>query len=114
MKVVRTAIGNTEVLIRVLDETHLEEIGNDMSFDGSLRNTSKTGITEELKNAFETAKDVIFEIVDACECELKKRDKKPSELSLDFSMSLSAKGNIWVVGCEGTTALKVSLKWSVK
>lgn len=109
MKTVKTIIGNTNVLIKALDDDLFSEV--DVINDGSLRNTTKTGIKDDLKNSFEKAKTTIFEMVNSFENELEKRDKRPSEFSLEFTLSLSTKSDIWIIGCESNTGLKVNLKW---
>ena len=112
MQTIKAMIGNTEVLINAIDDVLDEPTHIDSS--GSLKNTTKTGLNDGTKNAFDKAKNTIFSFVDACENELESREKKPSEMVIEFSMAFSAKGDIWVIGCEGNAALKVSLKWTAK
>lgn len=108
METVRTSIGDTEVLIAAIDE-NVEILG---APPGG-RATRTTGITDDLRHAYEKAKTVIAEI--ASDIGKQMHDvaatSRPAELELEFDLGFSAQAGAWVITGKGECALKVTMTW---
>ncbi len=116
MDMIKTKIGDVVVLIESCDQK--APVGESEYITGGLQNTMKTGVkqkTEKIaETAFDEVKKVISNMANVCEKELAEHLNKPDEFTLEFSLSFSAKNNLWILGCESNAVMKVGMKWKAK
>jgi hypothetical protein len=114
MQVVKSKIGNAEVLIQSVDED-IDILGETVSadVDRSVSQSKAVGASRHVSiaDAFDQAKGVIFSVAEQCGQEYNSLPVKPSEFSLEFSLKFAGKGNAWVFSFEGESVLKVSMAW---
>ena len=105
MGVIRTKVGNTEVLIETVG------VRAQSAFPGMEDTSNIDTVGSRAIDALRGAKDVISGIVnefsEAFVCEL----NPPSETKIGFSMSLSTEGNIWLIKSGSNMTLNVELTW---
>ena len=110
MKAIPETIGNTKVLIQAMDDDpviiHPDGDETASSFENS-------GVTEDLKNAYDKAKTVIKDIAVDLGQELNniREDAHVKQMEVEFSLGLSAEAKAWVIGAKADSALKVKLIW---
>ncbi len=116
MDTIKTKIGDIEILIESCDPK-MPACESDYS-TGGLQNTMKTGLkrsTETIANtAFEEVKKIISNMAKIHEKGLEDNPDKPDEFTLEFSLSFSAKSNLWILGCESNAVMKVGMTWKAK
>lgn len=105
MSVIRTKVGNTEVLI--------ETVGTKSQglFPGMEDTANSDTIGGKVLNAFESAKEVISGIVQEFSAAVACEVNPPTETKIGFSMSLSTEGNIWLIKSGSNMTLNVELTW---
>lgn len=113
MDVIKTKVGDVEVLIDPCDQREL--LQEYESIEGALQNTMKTGARQTAKkitnNAFEDVRKMIFEMAKSFGKELKECDNEPDEFNVEFSLSFSINSSMWILGCENNVVMKVGMKW---
>lgn len=111
MKVIRERIGVADVLIQAMDNEL--EILNSENDGPALVNT---GIEDEIKEAYQKAKDVIKEIAEDLgqEFDSIRETARAQQMEVEFSMGFSAEAKAWVVfGAKADSGLKIKLTWQV-
>lgn len=105
MGVVRTKIGNAEVLIETV-ETKTQE-----AFPGMTDTADRNTVSDKIYDAFESAKDVIQGIVQEFSGIIAQGVNPPDETKISFSMSLTAEGNLWLIKSGSNMTLNVEMTW---
>lgn len=105
MGVVRTNIGNVEVLIETV-ETEKQE-----AFPGMTDTADRNTVSDKIYDAFESAKDVIQGIVGEFSEINALGVNSPDETKISFSMSLAAEGNLWLIKSGSNMTLNVEMTW---
>ncbi len=105
MGVVRTNIGNVEVLIETV-ETEMQE-----AFPGMTDTADRNTVSDKIYDAFESAKDVIQGIVREFSGINALGVNSPDETKISFSMSLAAEGNLWLIKSGSNMTLNVEMTW---
>lgn len=105
MNVVKTKVGNTEVLIETI------RTGKHELFHGMENTNISEGISCEVFNAFESAKEVISGIIQEMSDAVAFDENPPDETKIGFSMSLEAEGNLWMIKGTSNATLNVELTW---
>lgn len=116
MDIIKTKIGDVEVLINSGDQKELHQEYD--SKDGALQNTMKTGARQTARkianHAFEDVSKIVFEIAEGCGKKLKECDNGPNEFNVEFALSFSQNSNMWIFGCENNIVMKVGMQWKSK
>lgn len=105
MGVIRTKIGNAEVLVETV-ETRMKE-----SFPGMTDTADRNTVSDKISDAFESAKDVIQGIVQEFSGIIAQGVDSPDETKISFSMSLTAEGNLWLIKSGSNMTLNVEITW---
>lgn len=105
MGVIRTKVGNAEVLIETVD-TKMNE-----SFSGMADTGNKSTISDKVYDVFENAKEVIQGVVQEVSEIVVQDINPPDETKVSFGMSLSTEGNLWLIKSGGSLTLNVELTW---
>jgi len=107
MKQVRSTVGSTKFLLHAdAPEAEITEITD-------ARKTVQTGLAEQAGEAYDDIKEVIGAITRDFSASLQTKSiSGPNLTEIEFSMELSVKTGLWVVGTEGKTGFKVKLAWS--
>jgi hypothetical protein len=108
MRVLRETIGETIVLIQVVDENiELVEIST------STRDTQVTGIKEEVRDAYRKLKSAITDIAKDISTDMRRigAADRPKSLEIEFNVGISAQaGPVFLVG-GGESSFKVTMSW---
>lgn len=105
MGVIRTRVGNAEVLIETVDTTMQK------TFSGMTDTADRDTVGEKICDAFESAKDVIQGVVQEFSQIIEQGVNPPDETKIGFSMSLTAEGNLWLIKSGSNMTLSVELTW---
>ncbi len=85
--------------------------GGDGATTGRELTSSKTAsVAGRLGEAMDALGDVVAEI----EKGIAKLARKPGKIDVEFGVSLTTKGDLWIVSGEGKAELKVKLSWENK
>lgn len=106
MNTIKTKAGDADIFIQVIDDEPLDTTPN-----GEGRQTTQTGLKEDVTEAFQKAKEVIFEIAKEFGEEVKKNIPKPDKVEIEFSLALSSKASLWILSCGSDAAIKVKMQW---
>lgn len=68
------------------------------------------GVAGKFGQAMEALGDVVREI----EAKIAALPRKPGKIDVEFGVSLTSKGDLWIVSGEGKAELKVKLSWENK
>lgn len=69
-----------------------------------------TAVAGKLGDAMDALGDVVAEIQKG----IAKLASKPGKIDVEFGVSLTSKGDLWIVSGEGKAELKVKLSWENK
>jgi hypothetical protein len=110
MKAAQTKVGNSDILIEMIDDVDVLEIVGGKAGE---RLTVKTGIAEQLSEAYGKAKTAIKEIAEDMGQELHRltATARPKQVDIEFGLGLSAGAGIWIVTGKADGALKVKMSW---
>ena len=113
MRVVKETIGETTILIQVIDDD-LEIIGS-ASAEPDIVNT---GIEDRLQAAYVKARSVIKRIAEDIGIDLSairaNENARLKQMEVAFSLGFAAKADAWVLGTSGQYALNVKIVWEPK
>ncbi len=101
----RTSLNNKEILIETLGE-QVELVGQ-----AAGRQTEVTGIEDNLRDAYERAKQMIGGIASDFAASFKEKLATAQKVELEFSLGLSSTSGLWVISAKGEAALKVRMTW---
>jgi hypothetical protein len=111
MKTVTDKIGDTMVLIQVMEEP-VEIVGE--AEQG--RATELTGIDDRLKDAYSKVKTLITDIADDIGTELKTINSaaRPKQIEMEMNIGISAQfGPVCLLSAKGDYAIKVKMIWEL-
>jgi hypothetical protein len=111
MKVIQETIGNTTVIIQMLEE--------DVEFiNGSVgRETEPTGIGDSIEGVYDKMKKLIKEVAVDFGNELRtlKSLQKPKTIEIGFQIGMSASvGPVVILGAGISNGLSVKMTWDLK
>ena len=110
MSFVETKIGEYTLLIEAKEEHTINANAN------GERDSVKTGMRfEDIGNRLiDNAKAIVSQI--ACEFgnELISVNPRPSEVEVEFEISISSETNMWILTAGGNSNIKVRMKWENK
>ncbi|MDR0493099.1 MAG: hypothetical protein LBH74_05625 [Nitrososphaerota archaeon] len=109
MKVVKTKVGNTEILIQTIED---ERLGLNLDQTSGRRTEPTASKNIISSDAFEKAKNIIIEIAKEVELGIKEHRLNPSKFEIALSLSLSANAKFWIIGGEASSILKVKMQWA--
>jgi hypothetical protein len=85
--------------------------GDDAPIGRELTSSKTVGaVAGKLGEALDALGDVVAEI----EARIGKLARKPGKIDVEFGVSLTSKGDLWIVSGEGKAELKVKLSWENK
>ena len=106
MNVIKTRVGNAEVLI--------EAVSVQRDSFGGMQDTSTHGNSipaEIAENAFRDAQDVIRNIAEEFSQAWQDKSFMPDETKIGFSMSVTTTGDLWIVKAGNSMTLDVEMTW---
>jgi len=109
MRVIQDIIGDTTVLIQIIDE-ELEIVGQPG------RATQPTGLDEEVKKVYKSLKSTITGIAKDISTDMRRigTEDRPEALEIEFNVGVSAEaGPVFLVG-KGNAGFKVKMTWDFK
>lgn len=106
MNLVESKIGEYCLLIETED-------GKVICSNSGDRNTVKTGIIKDKIGAdlINEAKGIIKHIASEFGNELAKVTPRPNDVEIEFEISLSTEASAWILTANGSSNLKVRIKW---
>ena len=108
METVAARVGDTQILVEASVVPVPEGFGSRSEFG-----TRKTGVKEDLRDAYAQLKDLLRDLSDDLGSDLAvPKPHRPSEVVLEFGLSFSTTGNVWVLKASGEMTCTVSMKWS--
>jgi hypothetical protein len=113
MIVAKFAVGTEDVFIET-EETPVRVVGADGGPTGEAPALKPTGLADGVTGAYQKAKSAIKEIAKDFSANLLDAMVKGQKLELEFGMSLSASGSIWVISGKSECTLKVRISWEAK
>jgi len=108
MKAIVAHVKGRDILFEAIEEP-VEIIGS----KARGRQTQSTGITEDVSDAYDRAKRIIYDIAEDIGQQLVETADsiKPKKLEIEFSMGFSAEGGIWIISGKANAGLKVKMVW---
>lgn len=108
METVAARVGDSRILVETSDVPVPEDFGG-----GSRFGTEKTGVADDLRDAYGQLKDLLRHLADDLGGDLAAHKPNwPSEVVLQFGLSFSTSGNVWVLKASGEMTCTVSMTWS--
>ena len=115
----RTEHAGAELLLQTIEAFVVDEDEDEGSNRAS--GFSNTGITDRVakfvkdskSKAMDKMRSEVFSLAEAYGKELNETMYKPDELEVELSLAVSTKGEVCIVGAEGTAMMKVTMKWNV-
>lgn len=106
MNLIESKIGEYTLLIETKE-------GKVISSSDGERNTVKTGIIRNKMSdeLMKEAKGIIKYIASEFGNELINVNPQPNEVEMEFEISLSTEANTWILTANGSSNLKVKIKW---
>ena len=107
----------SEILLQTIEASIVDEdASGDAIPPGGFMNTgivdqAKKFIRESKTKALSKMKDEVFSLASAYGLALREMPDRPDEVELELSLSVSTKGEVCIVGAEGTAMMKVTMKW---
>jgi len=127
MKAIEAKFGDADLLVEIIDVENipdqfiqfLEHNSNDMSSSCKKRKTVLTSnVAEDKKKSLGVLNEVsnnlqliIKNIASSIANTINEVNPKPSQLDLEFSLSLSNKASMWILTGESNSTIKIKLQW---
>lgn len=111
MKVVTDTIGNTMVLMQVMDDV-IEMVGE----TGQGRATEPTGVDDRLKDAYSKVKTLITDIAEDIGMQFAdiQSAARPKQIEMEMNIGISAQfGPVCLLSAKGDYAIKVKMIWEL-
>jgi hypothetical protein len=98
-------IGATTVLVESVPVEVPEAVGSQGRY--GVEKTSR-----DLRDAYLQLKDLLGDVAGDMGAELASPDQHwPNEITVEFGLSFSAQGNVWVIKARGDMTCKVTMTW---
>jgi len=110
MIVAKATVGQEVILIETAEDA--VRVVNDPASDGPA--IKPTRLSDRLVNSYDKAKVAIKEIAADFSAHMHDSLQKGQKLELEFGLSLSAGGTLWVISGRSDCTLKVKMTWEAK
>ena len=106
-----------DILLQAIDACIIGEDAVACAQQGAYTNTGlgdsvKRFIRESKARAMQKMKDEVFSLAEEYGAALASTPNRPNEFELELSLSVSTKGEVCIIGAEGSAMMKVSMKWN--
>jgi hypothetical protein len=98
-------VGATKVLVESVPVDVPESVGSQGRY--GVEKTSR-----DLRDAYAQLKDLLGDVASDMGAQLASPDEHwPNEITVEFGLSFSAEGNVWVIKARGDMTCKVTMTW---